>query len=158
MKKILASLLLSSMMLTQAQAGFGVVAGATAAKIIAENHDRNIENKVVPYVVSGIGLMFVSGVVCAIANKGEVFGPWGLLFFLDAQGNLAQEQIMATLQVNYPFLDNQEVVKNLSQTIKAKYEETKTDLVSLEAIQVERLLAPANLTEEQTNQIIEDLK
>lgn len=157
MKKFLASLLLSSVMLTQAQAGFGVAAGATALKIVSEINGKNRDDLVTPLVVSGVSVMFVSGVVCAIVNKGEVFGPWGLLFFLDAQGNLAQEQISATLQVNYPFLDNQEVVKSLSQTIKAKYEETKTDFVSLEATQVESLLAPANLTAEQTNQIVEDL-
>lgn len=157
MKKLFLGLILSLSVGSQVQAGFGVAAGATAAKIIAEQNGRNIENQVVPYVVSGVGLMFVSGLVVAITNGGDVFGPWGLLFFLDAQGNLQQEQIQATLNVNYPFLDNQEVIKNLSQSIKNKYEETKNDLVSLEAIQMEQLLAPANLTEEQSQEILEDL-
>ena len=158
MKKFFSSLLLSSLLLTNAQAGFGIAAGATAAKIIAEHNGRNIEDQVVPYVATGVGIMFVSGLVVAITNRGDVFGPWGYIFFLDANGNLPQENITMLLEKQYPFLDNQMVISNLSQAMKAKYEATKMDLVSLNESEITTILAPADLSIEEANIIINDLK
>lgn len=158
MKKFFSSLLLSSLLLANAQAGFGIAAGATAAKIIAEYNGRNIEEKVVPYVATGVGIMFLSGIVVAITNRGDVFGPWGYIFFLDANGNLPQEHISATLQKAYPFLDNQLVINNLSQAMKKKYEATKVNFVSLDENEVATILAPADLSSEEGQLIIDDLK
>ena len=61
----------------------------------------------------------------------------------------------------YPFIDNQLVVGNLSAAVKKKYNEVKqvdgSALVSLTVEEVQGILAQANLTQEQTNQVMSDL-
>lgn len=157
MKKLLASLLLSASIMSQAQAGFGIAVAATATNMIAEARGKDLQYITVPYVAAGVGIMFVSGVIVAATNMGNVYAPWGFFFFLDANGNLPQENISLALKNKYPFLDNETVIKNLSQAMKDKYQKTKVDLVSLEQNEVEAILAPADLSTEQLNIITNDL-
>lgn len=158
MKKLLASIILSSILLTNAHAGFGIGVAATASKIISEYNGRDNTDQTVPYIVAGVGIMFASGLIVAITNGGDVIAPWGFFFFLDAEGNLSQSNLETALKVKYSFLDNSEVVTNLSKAMKEKYELTREDMVSLNESELIDILAPADLSEKQTQLIINDLK
>lgn len=92
---------------------------------------------------------------------------WGtaagvVMIVLDTDSSLSQNVLENALTNAYPFLDNQMVIENLAKTIKAKApREIKPDqkyLVSLTEAETLSNLNGADLTQEQIDLIVNDLK
>lgn len=159
MKKIISSLLLSFVISTltapTAQAGVGIGAGLFAVGTYKVNHNETAGNYVAPLFFSSWGLM-ATGFI-GMAATGTIGGTWSLLFFLDAEGNLPQENVEQGLRAKFPFLDNQEVIGFLGQILKEKYQDG-THYISLTEEELAPILELTDLTNEQYSMILKELE
>lgn len=159
-KRLIASLLLSfcisTMTAPKAYSGVGVAAGLFAYGTYKVNHNETAGNWVGPVFLSSWGLM-ATGFVGMLAT-GTIGGTWSLLFFLDAEGNLPQENVELGLATKFPFLDNQETINSLSKMIKDKYELSKSNLITLTEAELNPILESTDLSNEQYEILIKELK
>lgn len=161
MKKLISSFLIALTLIaatTTKKAEAGVLLGGSfiAGGILAETDP---EQKLLGFSISGgiIAGAIIGGRAIIKVAKGN---PWGIasgitLIVLDQKNS--NEQLVQ----QFPFLDNQEVVQNLSDALIDKYEtQEKVDglaIVKLTTSEVEEILAPMDLTMDQINLVMNDL-
>lgn len=148
--------MISTMTAPKAYPGVGVAAGLFAVGVYDVNHGKTAPNYVGPIFLASWGAM-VTGFIGIVAT-GTIGGAWSTVFFLDADGNLPQSNIEQGLKARFPFLDNQEVITNLSLSIKNKYEATMSSPVTLNQEELSPILDTTDLTNEQYDLIINELK
>lgn len=146
MKKFFASLLLSSLLLANTQAGVVLVLEGSFNTV-----GRIFSPKIgIPMIVVGAGL----GVTAFFLGSGNLAPT---LFFLEQN----QDQIDQSLLERYTFIDNQEVLTNLSSKIIEKAADGKATreglLINLGKNEVAEILAPLDLTADQMSFITNDL-
>lgn len=165
MKQMLAALMflsLSIMPMKKADAGIIVIASGTATGGALA----------VGYVLGGLGVAGAvgSGILMAQGDfQGVGLGiilamPSALLLTLDADGALPKEQLIKDLSKKYAFIENQEVIADLSEVIRAKagqdFAPGSSKLVSLSSEEVMEILAPLDLSgyESEVQAMIKDLE
>lgn len=94
-------------------------------------------------------------------NPYAIFGAMALLA-LDEKQNPNQGELENYLTTKYPFIDNQEAIKNLSKTVQSQFphpmEAEKPYVVSVSPSLVKNALEAADLTAEQVKIVTDDLK
>lgn len=82
--------------------------------------------------------------------------------FLDEKSPFNPHSLEATLQERYPFVDNHDVLKQLANSIRQKFQDTnpvnEMYFVSLTENETRSILAPVELTEEQVEIMVNELK
>ena len=68
------------------------------------------------------------------------------MLVLDAKANVKTQELNNQLANHYSFIDNQNIINDLTKTIQAKYD--GKSLVTLNEAETRSLLAPADLTED----------
>lgn len=150
------SFLISFLSAPKAYSGVGITAGLFAVGAYNVNHNQTSPNWVGPVFLGSWGLM-ATGFIGIVAT-GTIGGTWSLLFFLDADGNLPQENLEQGLSTKFPLIDNQETITNLSQAIKNKYEAIGTQFITLNEPELAPILESADLTNEQYLMIVKEMK
>lgn len=159
MKKLLSSLLLSSILFTampakKAEAAWGVGIAAGVVGLVNQNVGNN--NQMIA-TVSGItfGAAWVVGMTGFIisAATGTSVGTWVIL---DSDNTDQLGSFAEAITIKYPFLDNQKVIADLSSAINHKFQ-TKSEVKFSEA-ELSNILAPADLSAEEVEAIVTDLK
>lgn len=155
MKKLLSSLLLCSVLFTilptkKAEASIGIcLTAGTVAYLNQNNPNRQTLTKVFGIIY---GVSFVSTVA------GMIIGM-PFMFILDENSDQL-EVIAAGISTQYPFIENSQVVAEFSKALQAKFVAANANeaQVSLTEAELAKILAPADLTEEQFSTIVNDLK
>lgn len=150
------SFMISALSAPKAYSGVGVAASLFAVGVYDANHGKTAPNFVGPVFLASWGLM-ATGFIGIVAT-GTIGGVWSTLFFLDAEGNLPQTNIEQGLKAKFPFLDNEAIITNLSSAIKNKYDETKTNIVTLNETELAPILESTDLSDEQYDLILNELK
>ena len=160
MKKLMISILMSFIVSTvtapNAYPGVGVAGVLFGVGVYNANHNTTAPNYIGPIFLASWGMM-ATGFIGILAT-GTISGTWSTLFFLDADGNLPQSNIEQGLKAKFPFLDNQEVVTNLSLAIKNKYEATQSSPVILNGEELSPILDATDLSSEQYDLIVNELR
>jgi hypothetical protein len=103
---------------------------------------------------------FLASSLALFAIKQPGLGVITLL--LDTNGNVDESVLTQKLKERYPFLDNSESIRNLSETIQSKVpthlNQQQSYLVSLSENETRSALNGSDLTEEQIQNVIQDLK
>lgn len=85
-----------------------------------------------------------------------------LLLTLETDGGLPKNELAQNLSNIYPFIDNDLVINNLVQVINTKFNDQPVKegekIVRLHESETRDILSAAGLSEEQTQQIVRDLK
>lgn len=174
MKKFLASLVLSVFLINvstpKAEAGVGLLGVGTtlavAGYVTSDDHSQNYSGLwIVAGVIYGGGAAILGS---AIGGLTAIFAPslgvkiiYGSLF-LDANGNLPKNELVHHLSQNYPFIDNQDVIEDLADSINQKYLIAKKGdenvIVRFNQAEVQDIFAATDLTDAQLALITSDLK
>ena len=98
-----------------------------------------------------------------VSSVAYIFGAGlGWAIVLDEKGEISQDQLAGNLAMKYPFIDNADVTAELANTIKLKYAEEKNTqenvLVSLSENETRSILSQADLSDEEVEQVVNDLK
>lgn len=146
---------LSTLLLTNsAQAAMFV--GAIGTGIAGESEIATV----LTYCGGGIALVALfAGVVTGNPTIVHIY----LYMTLGANGSFSHSEITHQLQDHYPFIENQEVVKELATKVKNAYEagdknEAKEAYVSVPEKDVLEVLEKTDLSHEQVDLIVTELK
>lgn len=162
MKKLLSSLLLASFLFTampakKAEAAWGI--GMAAGVVGLVNQNIGNDNSTIA-LASGItfGAAWIAGMTGFIiaAATGSSVGTWVILDEnTDRLGAFAE-----SITIKYPFIENPAVIAEFSNAINEKFiaANAKEAKVSLSEAELSKILAPADLTEEEMAEVVSDLK
>lgn len=160
LKKILGVFLIASCLIVTPvkKAEAGVVIGTIGLALVPE---YGPEATIVPMTIAGISAgLGVVIIRLTTSIAGTVGGS--LLIALDANTNLSQSVLVQTFARSYPFINNQQTLNELAKTLKEKAPKTieayQKIEVSLSENEVRDALESSDLTEEEIQVVIQELK
>lgn len=160
LKKLLAVLLITGCMLATPvkKAEAGVIIGTLGLALIPE---YGPEATVIPMTIAGISAGL--GVIVLRVTTGAAGTVGGaLLIALDANSSLSQNVLEQTFARSYPFIDNAQTISVLAKMIKDKapklVEQNQKYLVTLSEDETREALETGDLTEEEIQKVVTELK
>lgn len=162
MKKLITSLAITTALLAglsyspKSHAGIIVGGGGTALTIASRGY---IASLTVPLIVIG----GVTAVVATASLTAGVLPGLIVLLVLEEDGALPQDQLESVLSERYHFINDREVISMLALEIKSKADEMDLDqegkkVVTLDSSEVRPILIATELSEEEIQLVVEDLK
>ena len=112
-------------------------------------------------VIAGPSLVIAS--FGFFAEEGTLITLLGVAFLvLDIDGNLTEDSLVSLLNQKYPFIDNEEVVRELASVIKSKSELIEANsqgekYVTLTDLELQNATFAANLSPDQYAILVNDL-
>lgn len=163
MKKYFLSLILGTSLLVaptqKAEAGvlclaMGVVGTIAGAAGSDEGAMAGLTGFAGGLVYGGIGYwIYTASSAAGWITTGKVF------MVFDANAELPQEGLEEVLNISYPFINNQTVVRDLAFVLKSKYEFNKEEaMVSLDENETRSILSATDLNEQQIKTVVNGLK
>lgn len=161
MKKLLALTLICTSLLSVPKKSEAFVVTITAA---------GVSTMIDSYSSTSLGILTIGGyasaLTLAVGGVTAIFNPalgGKIALYAVALDEKTNSPLFEqNIKNNFPFLNNQEIIKELSDELRLSFEKNRNDLgtaiVSIPKNTVERILAPVDLTNDQVAEIVETYK